>query len=412
MPMLTTPTPVPSTPPTAPAKPTVVPATPTPLPPSPVAPPTATPRPTGAARVQLQVPDRYRIGRLAQPRELTLPSGFTASVFAAGLAGPRFMALGPDGTLYVTGMAGGVVYAMHDRGGIADDVRTWASGLRGPHGIAVHDGYLYVGEENRVARFKIGPGGERAGEAQTVVPDLPSGAGHATRTVGFGPDGRLYVAVGSSCNVCLERDERRAAISVYDGDGGAGRVFARGLRNAVGITWRPGTAQMWATNNGRDYLGDDAPPETVYVVHEGMDAGWPRCNPPGTPDPQFGSPTSCQGIDPPAVIAQAHMAPLGLRFYDGKMFPPQLRGDLFVAFHGSWNRSVPVGYKVMRVPFGGGDRPIGPPEDFVTGFLPPNSSRGAVWARPVDLLVMPDGAMLITDDDGGAIFRIAYSGAA
>ncbi len=378
---------------------------------TPTAPPTASAGPAGAARVQLQVPDRYRIGRLAQPHELTLPSGFTVSVFAAGLTGPRLMALGPDGTLYVTGMAGGVVYAMHDGGGVADEVRAWASGLRRPHGIAVHDGYLYVGEENRVIRFKIGPNGERASEPQIVVPDLPSGAGHATRTVGFGPDGRLYVAVGSSCNVCLETDERRAAISVYGGDGGAGRLFARGLRNAVGLTWRPGTTQMWATNNGRDYLGDDAPPETVYVVHEGLDAGWPRCNPPGTPDPQFGSPTSCQGVDAPAVTAQAHMAPLGLRFYDGKMFPPQLRGDLFVAFHGSWNRSVPVGYKVMRVPFGGGDKPIGPPEDFVTGFQPADGSRGAVWARPVDLLVMPDGAMLITDDDGGAIFRIAYAGA-
>lgn len=382
------------------AVPNVAPA-PTPIPATP------TPTATGLRSVELRVPDKLKTDRLAQPRQVALPAGFQLSAFAKGLSGPRFMALGPNNTVYVTGISGGVVYAMHDRGGVADDVQTWTSGLRGPHGVAVHDGYLYVGEEHQVVRFKLGPNGERAGAAETVVPNLPAGAGHRTRTVGFGPDGRLYVAIGSSCNVCDEKDERRAAISVYNGDGSAGRVFARGLRNAVGFVFRPGTAQLWATNNGRDYLGDELPPETLYLVTDGMNAGWPRCNPIGQPDPQFGSPTSCQGVDPPAVTMAAHQAPLGLRFYDGRMFPEQYRGDLFVALHGSWNRTSPTGYKVVRVPFRGGTTP-GPVEDFLTGFLPADGTRGGVWARPVDVLVAPDGALLLTDDDGGAIFRISY----
>ena len=370
--------------------------------------------PAARVTVTLDVAPQFRSGRLAQPRTLTLPPGFRANVLAAGLAGPRFMAIGPGGTIFATGMTGGQVYALPDRDGdgVADEVQVWADGLRQPHGLAFHDdGSLYLGETNRVVRFRVGPDGARQGGPEPVIPDLPVG-GHATRTVGFGPDGRLFLSVGSSCNVCEEADPRRAAISVYNADGSDGRVFMRGLRNAVGFVWRPGTDEVWATNNGRDQLGDDVPFETVYRVRDGGDAGWPRCYAaPGglRPDPQFGRQEGCQGIDPPAVTFQAHSAPLGLRFYDGTGFPDTMRGDLFVALHGSWNRSSPVGYKLIRIPFSG-ESP-GQPEDFATGWMAEEGNRGSVWGRPVDVLVAPDGALLVSDDDGGTIYRITYAGA-
>jgi glucose/arabinose dehydrogenase len=374
----------------------------------------ASPAVLGArAPVTLDVAPQYRSGRLAEPRTLTLPAGFTANVFVAGLSSPRFMAIGPGGTIFVTGMTGGQIYALPDRNsdGVADEIQLWAEGLRQPNGLAFHEGYLYVGETNQVVRFRVGPDGARQGDSEPVVPDLPSGSGHWTRTVGFGPDGRLFVAVGSSCNVCEETDQRRAAISVYNADGADGRVFMRGLRNAVGFVWHPSTSEMWATNNGRDQLGDDLPFETVYQVRDGGNAGWPNCYPaPGglLPDPEFGQPDSCQTVDPPAVTFQAHSAPLGLRFYDGNSFPEAVRGDLFVALHGSWNRSAPVGYKVIRIPFAGGTP--GQAEDFVTGWMASEGNRESVWGRPVDVLVAPDGALLVSDDDGGAIYRITYSG--
>jgi glucose/arabinose dehydrogenase len=358
----------------------------------------------GGRTVTLSVPPPLRAGRLAEPREVWLPPGFAAGVFAAGVEGARAMALGPGGDLYVSAPGPGRVYRLpdRDRDGLADRVERWAEGLSRPHGLAVRDGHLYVAETSRVVRFRLGAGGERAGEAEVVVPDLPSGAGHYTRTIAFGPDGRLYVSVGSSCNACPEADERRAAIGVYGPSGG--RVLARGLRNAVGLAFRPGTDELWATNNGRDNLGDDRPPETLYRIRDGMDAGWPRCLPDGAADPQVGGPGGCAGVEPPAATFAAHAAPLGLRFYDGQLFPSEYRGSLFVALHGSWNRTSPIGYEVVRVPFVDG-RP-GVAEPFLGGFLPAGGARADVWARPVDLIVAADGALLVSDDDGGAIFRI------
>ncbi|HEY3107702.1 MAG TPA: PQQ-dependent sugar dehydrogenase [Chloroflexota bacterium] len=360
----------------------------------------------------LAVPAQMRTGRLQTPHQLNLPPGFSANVYAAGLPGARFMALGPGGTVYLSQISAGTIIALPDRNrdGVADEVVTWAEGLSVPHGLAFRDGYLYVAEAARVVRFKVGPVGERQGGPEVVVPDLPASGGHRTRTIGFDADGRLYVAVGSSCNVCEEADQRRAAISLYNGDGTGGRVLMRGLRNAVGFVWRPGTAELWATNNGRDNLGDDLPPEGIWRVREGASAGWPTCylGPGGRellPDPQFGKPDGCRAADPPAISFQAHTAPLGLRFYDGRAFPETLRGDLFVALHGSWNRSTPVGYKVIRIPFPNGQP--GQPEDFATGWMAEQGNRGSVWGRPVDLLVAPDGALLVSDDDGGAIYRIA-----
>jgi glucose/arabinose dehydrogenase len=408
------------------ARPTTVPAsTSTSVPPSPTIvqlPPTALPATAtvpaviaGASRAlverRVDVPAAWRQGRWADPRILRVPAGFAVGLYATGVPGARFMAETATGTILVTSISTGRVLSItdRDRDGVADRVDVWADGLQAPHGITIADGQVYVGETHRVVRFALGPDGERRGDAQVVVPDLPTrGGGHRTRTVGVGPDGNLYVSVGSSCNVCLEEDPRRAAMSVYRIDGSGGRVYYRGLRNAVGFVWRPGTAEIWATNNGRDQLGDDLPPETVYRLRDGGNAGWPTCNPPSTPDPQFGNPSSCAGVDPPTVSFQAHMAPLGLRFYDREQFPAAYRGDLFVAFHGSWNRSVPIGYKVQRVEINAGS-PMAS-EDFITGWLPPSNQRGEVWGRPVDVLATRDGALLISDDDGGAIYRVTYAG--
>jgi glucose/arabinose dehydrogenase len=238
-----------------------------------------------------------------------------------------------------------------------------------------------------------------------IITDLPPGGAHTTRTVLFGADGRLYIAAGSSCNVCDETDPHRAAVWVFEADGIGGRLFARGLRNAVGLALNPWTGEIWATNNGRDFLGDDSPPETVYVVQDGRNYGWPRCHAGVIVDPNMGGPGACSGVEKPIVEMQAHTAPLGLAFYTAEQFPPQYRG-LFIALHGSWNRSVPVGYKVVYVPLLDG-RVAGPAEDFATGWLRPD---GSSWGRPVGVTVAADGSLLVSDDKGGFIYRTTFSG--
>jgi glucose/arabinose dehydrogenase len=388
-------TPAPTTVPLSAAWPTVEPATATHTPAATRAPdPTATvaPAPT----------------RVVRPQEaISLPPGFGISVFSQGLSDPRMMALGPDGELHVAERGGGRVVRLPDRDddGVADGVEVVASGLRAPSSIAFYvDGSLYVGETTRILRLRDPDGDGVFEEQETAVDGLPSG-GHSTRTVLFSPDGEhLYVSIGSSCNVCVESDERRASIMRYNPDGSGGEVYARGLRNAVGITFRPGTGELWATNNGRDWLGDDQPPETIYRVNEGDDAGWPRCHAARIVDPDLGEPGDCEGVAEPAVEMQAHSAPLGLAFYTGQRFPEEYHGDLFVAFHGSWNRTVPTGYKVVRIPMEDGEP--APVQDFAVGWL---RGDGSHWGRPVDLLTGPDGSLFISDDGGGVIYRVFYA---
>lgn len=337
-----------------------------------------------------------------------IPPGFHLSVFAEGLGAARFMAFGPDGVLYVTSIHDGKVLALPDRNhdGRADQVITFAENLLSPHGLAWHDGWLYVGESHQVIRLRDTTGDLRADERQVVVPDLPAGEMHFTRTVGFGPDGGLYVSVGSSCNACKETDPRRAAILRYNPDGSGMEIYARGLRNAVGFTWHPETKELWATDNGRDWLGDDLPPDDLNLVRRGGDYGWPYCYGNRIPDPEMGSRERCAATVPSTFELPAHSAPLGLDFYTGTMFPPEYRGDLFIAFHGSWNRSVPTGYKVVRVRFrpeASGARPVAM-EDFVDVWF----KGGRVTHRPVDVKTGPDGALYISDDRGGTIFRLTY----
>jgi glucose/arabinose dehydrogenase len=347
--------------------------------------------------------------RVVQPSEVIhLPPGFGISVFMQGLRDPRMMALGPDGQLYVAERGAGRIVRLPDRDGdgVADGVEVVAEGLSAPSSIAFYeDGSLYVGETTRILRLSA-PEEHGAFQAREVVIDgLPSG-GHNTRTILFSPDWTtLFVSVGSSCNVCIEEDKRRATIVRYDANGGGEKIFARGLRNAVGITFRPGSDELWATNNGRDWLGDDLPPETVYRVREGDDAGWPYCHSGRITDPDYGSPDACDGILAPAIEMQAHSAPLGLTFYTGQQFPEEYHGDMFVAFHGSWNRTIPTGYKVVRIPMRDGDP--GPVQDFATGWLP---ADGTQWGRPVGVLTASDGSLFVSDDAGGVIYRIFYTG--
>ena len=337
-----------------------------------------------------------------------LPPGFGISVFAQGLRDPRMMALGPDGELYVAERGASRIIRLPDRDGdgVADGVEVVAAALNAPSSIAFYeDGSLYVGETTRVLRLSDPDEDGVFQKREVIVDGLPSG-GHSTRTVLFSPDwSSLFVSIGSSCNVCEEADERRATITRYNPDGSGEEVYARGLRNAVGIAYRPRTDDLWATNNGRDWLGDDQPPETVYLVRQGDDAGWPRCHAARIEDPDLGGRGSCEGVAAPAVEMQAHSAPLGLTFYVGEQFPESYRGDLFVAFHGSWNRSEPTGYKVVRIPVG--DGVAGEVQDFAVGWL---RDDGSNWGRPVDVLTGPDGSLFVSDDGKGTVYRIFYGG--
>ena len=335
---------------------------------------------------------------VAQDQALRVPAGFRVSLFAQNLAGVRYLALGPGNVVYASSQEGGVVVRLPDANhdGHADSAITVARGLRGPFGIAFRGDTMYVAEMTSVKRFD-----PEVEEPVTVVRRLPSG-GHSTRTLAFGPDGKMYVSVGSSCNLCDESDSMRAAVLQFNRDGTGGRVFARGLRNSVGLAFHPTTGELWATNNDRDNLGDDVPPERINIVKDGRYYGWPQCYLPGKPNPEYSS-ANCSSVEPPAITFQAHSAPMGLEFYTGDAFPREYRGDAFVAFHGSWNRTVPTGAKVVRVRINNG-HPVGV-EDFITGWQRPDGSR---WGRPVGILVAPDGALLVSDDMGGKIWRVTY----
>ena len=398
---------------TAPLSATATPAAPLPtatpsVPAAPDAVATSSPTPTASwTSTPTAIPTRV----VAPAEPIALPDGFDISVFAEGLANPRMMALGPDGALYVVERARQRVVRLPDRDGdgIADGIEVVAAGeMEAPSSIAFfRDGSLYVGDVRQVVRFFEPDAAGVFQRREVVVAGLPDAQGHSTRTVLFSPDFEtLYVSIGSSCNVCRERDFRRATIMRYDPDGSNERVLVSGMRNAVGLAIRPGTAELWATNNGRDWLGDDLPPETVYRVTEGDNAGWPFCHSGRIVDPDFGTPGACEGILKPMVEMQAHSAPIGLTFYTGAQFPESYRNDLFVVFRGSWNRSVPTGYKLVRIPMGPDGEP-GPVQDFAVGWL---RADGTNWGRPADVITGADGSLYLSEDRGGIIYRIFYAG--
>ena len=338
--------------------------------------------------------------------KLKVPPGFAIDVFADKVGSVRFMAIDPAGTLLVSEPSAGRVLALPDKNGRgkADSVQTVVTGLDQPHGLAFHEGGLYIAETSRVQRFAYDPATMKATQP-TLLTRLPAGGGHWTRTVVFGPDGLMYVSVGSSCNVCRESDKRRAAVLRFNADGSGEQLFASGLRNAVGLAFHPTSGVLWATVNERDWRGDDVPPDYVTEIREGTVHGWPDCMTVRgrvITDTSFTKSATCDKVTPPTVEIQAHSAPIGLAFYTGTQFPEEYRGSLFVAYRGSWNRSLPTGYKIVRIRVRDGQPPA--VEDFATGWLEGTSS----WGRPVDLVVGRDGALYLSDQGAGRIYRITY----
>ncbi len=336
---------------------------------------------------------------------LYVPHGFRVNVFAEGAAvsGARSMALGPGGVYVALQSAGEIVRLVDANGdGVADAPAVAVlTGLNGPFGIAFRRDTMYFAEMTTVKRLDPG-----VTAPVTLISGLPNG-GHSTRTIAFGPDNLMYVAIGSSCNVCND-PLPRAAVTRYALDGSSPHTFATGLRNSVGLAFNPTTGELWANNNDRDDIGptqtqtDNLPPEHLNILKDGKWYGWPQCYLPGKPNPEYPG-ADCSGVEPPALTVQAHSAPLGLAFYTGTMFPAEYAGDAFMTYHGSWDRSVPTGAKVVRVHVQSG-RPVSA-VDFVTGWQLANGSR---WGRPVGLLVMPDGALLVSDDTGDRIWRVSY----
>ena len=342
----------------------------------------------------------------AQPIEqIKLPPGFEISVFASNVAGARSMALGDKGTLFVGTMRAGKVYAITHDGKRAAQVRTIASGLQSPNGVAVHDGALFVAEISKVWRYDaIEANLDQPPKPALVYGKYPTDGHHGWKFIRFGPDGWLYVPVGAPCNIC-EREDPYSSITRLKPDGSAMEVYARGVRNSVGFDWNPATKELWFTDNGRDMLGDDVPPDEINVAPKpGMHFGYPYCHGGDIADPEFGAKRKCSEFTPPARRLGAHVASLGIRFYTGSMFPAEYRNRIFVAEHGSWNRSKKSGYRVMVGTVEAGK--VVDYKPFAEGFLDAASDKA--WGRPVDVLVMPDGALLVSDDQSGAIYRISY----
>jgi glucose/arabinose dehydrogenase len=344
---------------------------------------------------------------------LKAPLGFHMSVFAEEVDGARMMAFSPGGVLLVSESGEGKVVALPDpkHAGKAERTITVLNRLNEPHGLAFYEGKLYVAENDKVRRYEWDEANLRASNPKALA-DLPGGGGHSTRSLVF-HGGKMYVSAGSSCNVCVEKDPRRAAVMEFNPDGGGQKIFAKGLRNAVGLAVNPKTDTVWVTVNGRDWLGDNLPPEVIVDLgKDGGDAGWPYCYGDRVPDSKFTKPgdNRCKNVIAPKVQMQAHSAPLGLAFDEGSEFPPEYRNNIFVAFHGSWNRSIPTGYKIVRVKLDDKGQPQGGAEDFITGWLVPGETKKGRWmGRPVGIVFGSDGAMYVSDDAGGVIYRVTYA---
>jgi len=339
--------------------------------------------------------------------QINLPEGFEISIFASGIDHARSMTISPSGTIYVGNKGGDKVYAIQDtdKDGKADKTFVVASGLKTPNGVAFKDGDLYVGEISRLLKYpNVEANLEAVGEPVVVYDDYPTDEHHGWKYIAFGPDGKLYVPVGAPCNICESENEIYATITRMNPDGTGREIFARGVRNTVGMTW-DAEGNMWFTDNGRDMLGDDMPDcELNKATAAGMHFGYPYCHAGDISDPEFGAKFPCSDFVAPAQKLGAHVAPLGLRFYNGDMFPAEYKGSIFIAQHGSWNRTKKSGYRIGRVKVENGkavDYSI-----FADGWL--DEEEQEAWGRPVDVQVMPDGALLVSDDKAGVIYRISY----
>lgn len=337
---------------------------------------------------------------------LKVPPGFEIGLYAKNLGKARGLALTNDGTILVTSMSptDSKVYALPDRNkdGRADEVKEIISGLKNAHGIAINEGKLYVAEQTAVNRYNL--------DEQNLVAtfdkklfDLPLGGNHVTRTLQFDKNGKLYVSIGSSCNVCNEKDDRLAAVLVSDKEGTAPKLFAKGLRNSVALTVDD-QGRLWGGDNGRDFLGNDLPPEEINIIQDGKDYGWPNCYGNNVADTNFNPQANCNNATGMVYGMGAHQAPLGMTFISSDQFPADYQGDLLVTLHGSWNSTVPVGYKVLRLKVDG-DKITGE-EDFLTGFISGNDALG----RPVDVLFDQRGNLFVSDDKVGNVYIITKKG--
>ena len=339
---------------------------------------------------------------------ILLPEGFRIKVYAH-VPNARSLALGSNGVVYVGNRSGDKVYAIvdSDKNGEGDDVFVIDEGLHMPNGVAFKDGDLYVAEVSRILRYEnIEIHLKNPPEPEVVYDRFPTDTHHGWKYIAFGPDGKLYVPVGAPCNVCEEENEIYATITRLDVDNPKPEVIAKGVRNSVGFDWDPDTGDLWFTDNGRDMMGDDIPPCELNHLHNiGEHFGFPYCHGGAIPDPSFGAQRNCNEFVKPAWTFNAHVAPLGVKFYTGDMFPEEYKKAVFIAQHGSWNRSEKIGYRIM-VGFKEGNK-ITSMKVFATGWL--NDSTQRAWGRPVDLLPMPDGSLLLSDDSAGVVYRITYN---
>jgi glucose/arabinose dehydrogenase len=334
--------------------------------------------------------------------KIKLPPGFYIEQWAV-VPNARGLALGKNGTVFAGSKDAGNVYAITDNGETRQ-VKILASGLNSPFGVAFRDGALYVSAVERILRFdgieeKLNQPGSRV----VIADNFPTEKHHGGKFIAFGPDGLLYVPVGAPCNICEPDPERFALIARIKPDGTGHEVYAYGVRNTVGFDWHPETKELWFTDNGRDWMGDNLPPDELNrAPRKGMHFGYPYCHAGDIPDPKYGAKRDCNKLTPPAAKFDSHVAPLGMRFYTGEMFPEEYRNNIFVAEHGSWNRRNKVGYrlKLVRV----NKNKVVKQEVFAEGWLENENA----WGRPVDVLVMPDGALLVSDDYAGVIYRISY----
>ncbi len=376
----------------------------------------------GVGACNVLLPERYAVNapllqmlRGAAPPEadvirsrLVVPEGFSVAEYASGLPNARFMRFTPTGDLLVSQPRAGHVSLLErdaNADGRADGTRVLIGDLNRPHGLELHDGWLYIAEMDAIGRVRFDAAARRLeGEYERIVTGLPSGGNHWSRTVRIGPDGMLYVSVGSSCNVCEERDPRRAAILRFQADGSEPELYATGLRNAVGFDWRPGTGELFATDNGRDLLGDNFPPCELNRVERGGFYGWPFANGDRVPDPDLGAGNEerIESSIPPVHGFAAHTAPLGITFLREESTPPELVGSALVALHGSWNRTEKDGYKVVSLHWAedGSIRE----RDFLVGFEVDEDVIG----RPVDVAQGPDGMIYVSDDFAGMVYRVAF----
>lgn len=355
----------------------------------------------------VSLPSTSTSGELSDPKlsYLQIPPGFAIHYFSAEVPGARSLATNSRGVVYVGTRPEGVVYALEDSNndGRADIRYIVASGLNNPNGVVYHNGDLYVAEIDRIIKFTDIDNAYKTKPKYSVVYDnLPTAEHHGWRYMSIGPDNKLYIAIGVPCNICQVEDPY-ATIARLNLDGTGFEIIARGIRNSVGFDWNPVDNSLWFTENGRDSLGDDKPEDELNRVGDANNFGFPFCHQGNILDPQFGKGKNCGDYESPKLLLGPHVAALGIKFYKGDMYPADYQHKVIIAEHGSWNRTVPIGYRVMTADITG--ESAGNYQALITGFL---DAQGNALGRPVDILELSDGSILISDDKAGAIYRLTY----